>query len=159
MCVWLSFQTKEALFAVLRLTFYVNYKWLLHLMTIIRSVSDSTWVIVLCWVLVIQGLPTCGTRTTGGTRRSSRWYASNFHFFTKTWMWTVFEFTCRALFLKDTYSCSLLFLLYHNIMTFDALLANLRHASTHWRKVNKNKNLINLVVVFYCYFNVYYSSE
>jgi len=25
--------------------------------------------------------PTCGTRTTG-TRRSSRWYASNFHFFT-----------------------------------------------------------------------------
>jgi len=30
-------------------------------------------------------------------------------------------------------------------MTFDALLANLRHASTTWRKVNKNKNLINLV--------------
>ena len=30
-CVWLSFQTKEALFAALRLTFYVNYKWLLHL--------------------------------------------------------------------------------------------------------------------------------
>jgi len=24
MCVWLSFQTKEALFAALRLTFYVN---------------------------------------------------------------------------------------------------------------------------------------
>jgi len=32
MCVWLSFQTKEALFAALRLTFYVNYKRLLHLM-------------------------------------------------------------------------------------------------------------------------------
>jgi len=30
MCVWLSFQTKEALFAALRLTFYVNYKRLLH---------------------------------------------------------------------------------------------------------------------------------
>jgi len=44
-------------------------------------------------------------------------------------------------------------------MTFDALLANLRQASTNWRKVNKNKNFINLVVVFYCYFNVYYSSE
>jgi len=29
MCVWLSFQTK-ALFAALRLTFYVNYKRLLH---------------------------------------------------------------------------------------------------------------------------------
>jgi len=27
-----------------------------------------------------QGLPTCGTR------RSSRWYAINFHFFTKTWI-------------------------------------------------------------------------
>ena len=25
MCVWLSFQTKEALFAALKLTFYVNY--------------------------------------------------------------------------------------------------------------------------------------
>jgi len=24
-------------------------------------------------------------------------------------------------------------------MTFDALLANLRHASTNWRKVNKTK--------------------
>jgi len=29
MCVWLSFQTKEALFAALRLTSYVN-KRLLH---------------------------------------------------------------------------------------------------------------------------------
>jgi len=27
-------------------------------------------------------------------------------------------------------------------MTFDALLANLRHASTNWWKVNKKKNLI-----------------
>jgi len=33
-----------------------------------------------------QGFPTCGTRTTSGTRRSSRWYASNFYFFTKTWI-------------------------------------------------------------------------
>jgi len=48
---------------------------------------------------------------------------------------------------------------HRNIMTFDALLANLRHASTNWRKVNKNKNFINLVVLFYCYFNAYYSSE
>ena len=30
MCIWLSFQTKEALFAALRLTFCVNYKRLLH---------------------------------------------------------------------------------------------------------------------------------
>jgi len=29
MCVWLSFQTKEAVFAALRPTFYVNYKRLL----------------------------------------------------------------------------------------------------------------------------------
>jgi len=27
-----------------------------------------------------QGFPTCGTR------RSSRWYVSNFHFFAKTWI-------------------------------------------------------------------------
>jgi len=27
-------------------------------------------------------------------------------------------------------------------MTFDALLANLHHAMTNWRKVNKNKKLI-----------------
>jgi len=47
-CVLLSFQTKEALFAALRLKFYVNYKQLLHLMAIFRSVSDSTRVIVLC---------------------------------------------------------------------------------------------------------------
>jgi len=44
-------------------------------------------------------------------------------------------------------------------MTFDVLSANLRHASTNWRKVKKNKTSLNLVVVFYCYFNVYYSSE
>jgi len=36
-------------------------------------------------------------------------------------------------------------------MTFGALLANLRHASTNWWKVNKNKIWSNLVVVFYCY--------
>ena len=47
-CVWLSFQTKEALFAALRLTFYVNYKWYLHSMAILRSVSDLTRVIALC---------------------------------------------------------------------------------------------------------------
>ena len=37
---------------------------------------------------------------------------------------------------------SLLFLLYRNIMTFDALLTNLRHASTNWWKANKNKNIV-----------------
>jgi len=30
MCVWLSFQTKEALFAALKLTFCINYKRLLY---------------------------------------------------------------------------------------------------------------------------------
>jgi len=35
-----------------------------------------------------------------------------------------------------------LFLLYRNIMTFDALLPNLCHASTNWWKVNKHKNLV-----------------
>jgi len=48
MCVWLSFQTKEALFAALKLTIYVNYKRLLHLMAIFRSVPDSTRVLALC---------------------------------------------------------------------------------------------------------------
>ena len=47
-CVWLSFQSKEALFAALKLAFYVNYKRLLHLMAIFRSVSDSTRVLALC---------------------------------------------------------------------------------------------------------------
>jgi len=47
MCVWLSFQTKEALFAALRLTFYVNHNRLLLLMAISHSVSDSTRVLAL----------------------------------------------------------------------------------------------------------------
>jgi len=47
MCVWLSLQTKEALFAALKLTFYVIYKRLLHLMAIFRSVLDSTRVLAL----------------------------------------------------------------------------------------------------------------
>jgi len=33
-----------------RNTFYVNYKQLLHLMAIFRSVSDSTRALALCWV-------------------------------------------------------------------------------------------------------------
>jgi len=37
-------------------------------------------------------------------------------------------------------------------MTFDALLTNLRHASTNWWKVNKNRISLNLVLVFHCYF-------
>ena len=48
MCVWLSFQTKEALFAALKQIFYVNRKRLLHLMAIFRSVLDSTRVLALC---------------------------------------------------------------------------------------------------------------
>jgi len=46
MCVWLSFQTK-ALFVALKPTFYVNYKRLLRLLAIFRSVSYSTRVIAL----------------------------------------------------------------------------------------------------------------
>jgi len=46
------------------------------------------------------------------------------------------------------------------MITFDVLLANLRHASTNWCKANKNKNLIKFSCgLFCCYFNVYYSSE
>jgi len=47
MCIWLPFQTKEALFAALRLSFYINYKRLLHLMAIFCCVSDSTRVLAL----------------------------------------------------------------------------------------------------------------
>jgi len=36
MCVWLSFQTKETLFAALKQTFYVSHKRLLHIMAIFR---------------------------------------------------------------------------------------------------------------------------
>jgi len=38
----------KALFAGLRLTFYVNHKRLPHLMAIFCSVSDSTRVLALC---------------------------------------------------------------------------------------------------------------
>jgi len=41
-------------------------------------------------------------------------------------------------------------------MTFYALFANLRHASTNWRKVNKNKNFINLAVVLNSYWQFLY---
>jgi len=44
-------------------------------------------------------------------------------------------------------------------MTFDALLASLRHALTNWWKVNKLKNNLNVVVVFYCYCSICFSSE
>jgi len=29
-------------------------------------------------ITIVQWFPTCGTRTTSGTRRSSRWYTSTF---------------------------------------------------------------------------------
>jgi len=41
MCVWLSFQTEEFLFAALRLTFYVNYERLLRLVEVFRSLSET----------------------------------------------------------------------------------------------------------------------
>jgi len=44
-----------------------------------------------------QEFPACGTRTTSGTRRSSRWYAGNFHFLQKPGF-AAFEFTYRASF-------------------------------------------------------------
>jgi len=44
-------------------------------------------------------------------------------------------------------------------MTFDALLTNLRHASTNWWKAKKTTKISLNLVVFYCNFNVYYSSE
>jgi len=48
----------------------------------------------------------------------------------------------------NKFSCTPLFLLYRNIMTFDALLTNLRHPSTNWWKVNNNKNLIKFRLLF-----------
>jgi len=48
MGVWLSFQSKEALFAALRPIFYVNYKRIIHLIAILRSVLDSTRVLEVC---------------------------------------------------------------------------------------------------------------
>jgi len=44
-------------------------------------------------------------------------------------------------------------------MTFNALLANLRHASTNRWKVNKNKNLIKFSRGLLLFFYLYYSSE
>jgi len=71
-----------------------------------------------------------------------RWYASNFHFFTKKKNSQLSSLRIGLCFWINKFSCSLLFLLYGNIMTFHALLANLHRASTNWWKVNKNKNLI-----------------
>jgi len=48
MCVWLSFKNKDVLFAALSVTFFVNYKRLLHLMAIFGSVSDSTRILAIC---------------------------------------------------------------------------------------------------------------
>jgi len=48
MCLWLSFQTKEALVVAFKQTSYVNDKRLLYLMAIFRSVLDSTRVLALC---------------------------------------------------------------------------------------------------------------
>ena len=62
-CAWLSFQTKQGLFAALKLTFCVNYKRLLHLMSIFRSVLDSTRIIALCYALFISS----------GVRRNFSW--------------------------------------------------------------------------------------
>jgi len=110
------------------------------------------WNLKMCEFYLCQGFPAC-------TRRSSRWYMSTFYFFTKTWICS-FSSLCNGLcFSIHKFSCNLLFLLYRNIIIFDELLANLSHMSTNWWKVNKSKNLIlNLLAVFYCYFNVYYSS-
>jgi len=47
-------QTEEAHFTALKITFCVAHDRLLHLMTTLRSVSDSMWVIALWWVLVME---------------------------------------------------------------------------------------------------------
>jgi len=45
-------------------------------------------------------------------------------------------------------------------MTFDSLLANLRHASIKWWKVNKSKNPIKFSCgLLLLFFDVYYYSE
>jgi len=44
-------------------------------------------------------------------------------------------------------------------MTFDELLANSRHASTNWWKVNWNKYLIKFSCGLLLLFNVYYYSS
>jgi len=107
-----------------------------------------------------QGFPTCGTRTTSGTRRSSRWYAKNFHFFHKNLDSQLSSLRIGLCFKVNKCSCTPLYLLHRNMITFDTLLANLRNTSTDWCKVNKNKNLIKFSCgLFCCYFNVCYSSE
>jgi len=83
MCVWLSFQTKEALFAALRLSFCVNYYWLLRLMTILRSVSDSTWVLVLCWVQVIEAFLMLTRLTPVATLIDTKQQSANISFSTQ----------------------------------------------------------------------------
>jgi len=50
MCVWLSFQTEKKPFSLHYVgnNIFVMHDTILHLMTIVRSVLDSMWVVALC---------------------------------------------------------------------------------------------------------------
>jgi len=58
---------------------------------------------------------TLGTRTTSGSRGSSRWYVSNFHFH-KNLDSQLSNLRIGLCFSIKTFSCSLLFLLHRNVM-------------------------------------------
>ena len=81
-------------------------------------------------LVVREGLP-------GGTRVTS--------IFSQKPGFTISSLRIGLCFWINKFSCSLVFLSYRNIMSFDALLANLRYASTGWWKVNKNKNLVRFI--------------
>jgi hypothetical protein len=42
--------------------------------------ENNFYLIFTITYILYQGFPTCGTRTTGGTRRGFRWYAESFCF-------------------------------------------------------------------------------
>jgi len=54
MCGWFSFQIEEALFAALRIPFFVAHDLLLQVMTTLHYISDSARFIALCWVMVTE---------------------------------------------------------------------------------------------------------
>ena len=78
-------------------------------------------------LVLIQRFLTCGTRTTGGTPRLFRWYASHFHYFySKTWIHSFLLFYLSG------------FISNEQILRKPAILIVLQHCDLHARKTVSN---------------------
>ena len=87
-------------------------------------------------VVIEQGFPTCGTR------RSSRWYAGNFYFLTKTWIHSFLDYVSCFVSKIHKISCSLLFLLYLKHYDFRRAVSKFPPRIDQFVQGKQNKNLI-----------------